>query len=386
MVVCMLPLIHTQPHIPSPFQARRRKLFTSLITICQDLSIYLEIKKKIFRTIRIDLCVHSIPAYYRQLLTNLQQHRPPLSNPINNMASNASTHPLATVLTPDLFYAVLKDRMPFDHTQPVDFSGVLARMGGDFGDDVKEPAWTALRAISKIPLSKMPDMMQFLPAPSDAEFPKQFLGLLLIMDQGPRQLFSGVDDRWTSFFDEVVAKLAFQGYSLPEDQRPISFARWKAAGTHFDYWVLVHFWLTAHFVHSESMEYHELALKLTEEKRKAVEARVNETDPNRAKREDILSDSTGFPRVAMGGPPQGDKVTMQEWAFWAGLLLDTHYPIVKEFGRYPYRNAIQGRENTEEEKAWIEKTNGFGVKDDESTAKVREDIKNNRWTPLGVSA
>ncbi|KAJ7452067.1 hypothetical protein B0H11DRAFT_2074105 [Mycena galericulata] len=66
-------------------------------------------------------------------------------------------------------------------------------------------------------------------------------------------------------------------------------------------------------------------------------------------------------------------------------LMDVHKPIIDRYGRYPYQNAIRGLESTEEEKAYIEKTGHFGEVPEHIARKVKEDVVEGRWTPLGGS-
>ncbi|KAF3766457.1 hypothetical protein M406DRAFT_256109 [Cryphonectria parasitica EP155] len=65
-------------------------------------------------------------------------------------------------------------------------------------------------------------------------------------------------------------------------------------------------------------------------------------------------------------------------------VIEVHKPIIDRYGRYPYRNAIEGRKSTEEELEWIEKTDHFAEAPPAVAERVREDVKAGRWTPLGA--
>ncbi len=161
-----------------------------------------------------------------------------------------------------------------------------------------------------------------------------------------------------------------------------SWERWQHdAG--LDYWIGVRFWLDTPFVHSEHRQRQEIALAFTDETRSVVESVSGQEDPYRSKRGEILTDVYAFPRVYMAGPPEGDDVTRESWTFWMSMLMDVHVPIIGRFGRYPYQNAILGRQSTEEEAAWIEKTEHFAEEDEDVARKIKEDIKQGRWRPLG---
>ena len=66
-----------------------------------------------------------------------------------------------------------------------------------------------------------------------------------------------------------------------------------------------------------------------------------------------------------------------------GMLMDIHKPIIDVFGRYPYLNAVLGRQSSEDEESWIDMMGHFGEADADVAKRVREDIKLGRWTPLG---
>jgi hypothetical protein len=65
------------------------------------------------------------------------------------------------------------------------------------------------------------------------------------------------------------------------------------------------------------------------------------------------------------------------------MILDAHWPIIKRFGRYPYRNAIFGRVSTEEEGKWLDDTGHFGEASPEVAERIRKDVEKGQWTPLG---
>jgi hypothetical protein len=65
------------------------------------------------------------------------------------------------------------------------------------------------------------------------------------------------------------------------------------------------------------------------------------------------------------------------------MIFDAHPPIVKTFGRYPYRNGAIGRESTPRELEWLEKTDHFAEVEPEVAMRIREDVLAGRWTPLG---
>lgn len=114
-----------------------------------------------------------------------------------------------------------------------------------------------------------------------------------------------------------------------------------------------------------------------------MERFTGKVDPHRATREEDRKDVYGFAKFARGGPPSHEGVTVDEYCFWLGKIIDLHLPIIHTFGRYPYRNAATGRESTEAEKEFLEATNHFAEEGEEVAWKVRRDVLEGRWTPLG---
>ncbi len=292
---------------------------------------------------------------------------------------------LKPILNPSLFQFALEASIPFSRTDPLDFNEVGRDMFTDKARTFRDRVQPVLQTLSKIGLDNMPDMMQFLPPPSSPEFPAQCLGLQLLLDEIPRVLYSykSIDGRWTnSYFDVISYKLARTWVSLPPEQRPDAWARWRKSVS-LDYWIILRLWFGTPFVHNGTREGQAIALRLTEETRTTVEQVTGQNDPNRRDRDSILSDVYAFARVFTAGPPQGDDVTAASWCFWMTKLMDIHKPIVDRFGRYPYRNSTQGFESTEEEKKWLEETHHFGEAPPDVAKRIREDIEAGRWTPLG---
>ncbi|KAK0666397.1 hypothetical protein QBC41DRAFT_398082 [Cercophora samala] len=298
---------------------------------------------------------------------------------------------LDNLLTPTLFTHLTTSRLPYTRNTPINFShfGRDIFLADPFSPLVKDAAWPALLAISKYPLEKLPDLHErYLPSPSDDSYPEQCLGLLLLLDNLPRLLFKGIDARWTfDFFDHIAQRVVHSCIGLPEELRPDSWGRWRdRLGAGMDYWVGVRFWFGVVLVHSEKRSDQELGVMYTEETRRVVEEANGQIDPWREKREVVLSDVTMFPREFRQGPPQGQEVTREEWVFWAGMLMDCHRPVVERFGRYPWLNAITGRASTEEEEEYLDKIRHFAEVGEAARARVRRDLDDGRWSPLGIDS
>ncbi|MCJ1237853.1 hypothetical protein MMC14_005840 [Varicellaria rhodocarpa] len=289
---------------------------------------------------------------------------------------------LSSVLNSALFHAAVKARVPWSRDQPVDFSAVL-RGHPDKSKKLDAICYPALKMLSTLGVDNVPDLMLFLPVPESKEFPEQALGLVILLDQGPRALFEGVDSRYVNgYFDILALKLSNQLLALPPALRPDSKQRWMAElGYDFDHWILSRFWFIAPFTHSEQLENHEVQRILVEESRVEVEKLTGKIDPYRASRDEYIKDVTAFMRTACEGPPPDPH--MEDLVFWFLMLFDVHFPIIKTFGRYPYRNSVLGRDSSEEEKDFLSRTNHFAEEEDETIVKkIREDVLAGKWTPL----
>lgn len=92
---------------------------------------------------------------------------------------------------------------------------------------ISDIAMAALKHLSTIDTTTILDLMAVLPQPESPYFPEQAFGLLLLLDQAPRSLLGGVDERWqVSYFDPLTLKLVKHFETLPYGLRPDSKARW----------------------------------------------------------------------------------------------------------------------------------------------------------------
>lgn len=221
---------------------------------------------------------------------------------------------LATLITPGFLTSLVKSRIKAPLTGPINGAEIarITFLTDPSNPTIDKTTWSILLALSRVGIDALPPtyLATFLPPPESAEFPEQCLGLQLLLDQGPRMLCSGVDARWRgSYFDVVSRRFAKWRVSLPPALRPDALKRWtEEVGAGFEYWTLVRLWFGAPFVHSEQLEDQEFALEFTDETRRALEEVTGLEDPWRQRRDEVLSDLTGFPRVVRAGPPQDREV------------------------------------------------------------------------------
>ena len=291
------------------------------------------------------------------------------------------------ILTPELFESVRKLQVPWPEDKPLDFTDVAKQY---FGNPPDRKAWhdlifeQVLKPISTVGTKNVPDLMQFLPSPDAEDFASKAVGLVALLDQGPRTLLSGANERYTyGYFDQLASTLARQLYALPTAQRPYSVTKLMEQGWSFDYAVVALIWLTAPLVHSESLEDHERQIAISEEMRKAIEEHTGKSDPHRATVDEDSKDIYGFARILLKETPEWEKTTIDEFVFWLLRLFRVHTPIIEKFEHYPYRNPSLGRVTTEEETKYLEETDYFAMMRDEvATKKIREDVEAGRWSPL----
>lgn len=301
-----------------------------------------------------------------------------------NKAGIVIMQDLHSIITPSLLLQMWRARIPWLPTHHISGKELMTEF---FSDDSRfttaaQAAWPALKALSRAyGPDTIPDMTEFLPSPENFVFAEHAFGMHVLLDQAPRVLFKGIDGRWTSWFDKVARKLYEYYYSLPERLRPWTQEAW--AGSSFEYWICVASELNATMAHRESEWDQRLSEVGIEQLRRAVEGFSGHRDPFRG-----------------GSSPRLDEYSMvrivthvdldQDWsfrkaAFFLFMVDDAHRPIIEKFGRYPYRNAIEGRDSTAGELEWIRETDHFAEAEPDVANRVRRDMASGKWTPLGES-
>ena len=268
----------------------------------------------------------------------------------------------------------------------MDFT-VVARMyfGGGAVD-----AWHALafqsvlKPLSVLGVDNVPNLMELLPPPDAGDFPSKAAGLLFLLDQAPRAVFHGVNNRYIfGYFDRLAITLARQLDALPAHQTPFTLERLTSQGWSFDYSVVVLLWLIAIFVHSEDIANHERGAVIAEEVRKAVEERAGKTDPARLTEDQDSSDVRLFLNLMIYRRPKWEGTKREDFVFWLLRVFRAHMPFIRKFGRYPYRNTSVGRSSTNEEIQYLEETSYFASENNpEVVERIRQDVVAGRWSPL----
>ncbi|KAF5358576.1 hypothetical protein D9757_012962 [Collybiopsis confluens] len=287
---------------------------------------------------------------------------------------------LSKLLVPSLFTEILDIQFPWEGNVDIAFASRYYFQGTP--DNSRRVFDTlhhqALKPISSFGPS-IPDFIQYLPSAHSPRYLEYTLALVLLLDQGPRTLYRGLDVRWTyDFFDVSSRKLVKQ--LIASNSFPDAIKSWTSLGYSFEDAMVRKFWIYGPLIHSEDVEDHKFMEGKIEEMRRDVEKYAGVQDPSRQTQNRDANDTTLFAKLIRAGPPS----TFTEFFFWLFRVFDAHYPIIKEYGRYPYRNDAQGRGTTEREKVYLALTKNFGrpalsLKDAE---KLKNDKDKGIWEEL----
>jgi uncharacterized protein (DUF924 family) len=183
-------------------------------------------------------------------------------------------------------------------------------------------------AIAEPFLREISDASKQSPQDDGAEGATTALSLILLLDQMPRNIFRVpatlplVYNHYDTIAVAIMTSLLSPNSTIP---RPDIHPIYRLSAAH-------RFWFYMPHMHSESRELHtQLADILTENRRELVEAGSE------------------------------CEASLQYFDRAAGFE-KKHAGIIEQFGRYPHRNEVLGRQPTEEEAKWLEEGGDtFGV-------------------------
>ncbi|KAI4123137.1 MAG: hypothetical protein LQ338_005427 [Usnochroma carphineum] len=137
------------------------------------------------------------------------------------------------------------------------------------------------------------------------------LGLVLLLDQMPRNIFRSRQDVIYTHYDRISRAVAYAVYAkgLDQSSRFRDSPPWQA-------------WFYLPLMHSEALSDH----RLMDQKIEAMQARMK----------------------------QNNDPSAMEYANSLMAFEKKHCDILERFGRYPHRNRELGRESTREERKWLE--------------------------------
>lgn len=303
---------------------------------------------------------------------------------------------LHKILSPSRLRAAHDLQYPWPKDSELDWNKLCGNEPEDGKWKEQQKAWAALGyddvyiPMSKMGIDNLPtDMLQFLPPPESDDFPILAIGLIVLLDQGPAIILSGMDYRYVdNYFRPLALRVIQQAWNLPLHLHPWSLSRWEKIGYNFGHWAIRQTLFFAPLTHSEDIDNHSLQHGMFEYVRAMTEDRTGLFDPNGATARQDAHDVTLFSKLIRGGPPTIEKIgrkgTMADYVWFWGRVHDAHIPIIRKFGRYPYRNPIRGVDDTTEEAEFLKETDWFGAPKltDEEKHRIREDIAAGRWSPI----
>ncbi|KIK69287.1 hypothetical protein GYMLUDRAFT_35356 [Collybiopsis luxurians FD-317 M1] len=287
---------------------------------------------------------------------------------------------LAKILVPSLYSRILDIQFPWEGNVDMAFASQYYFCGIP---DKSHQVFDAVHHQALKPIStfcpSIPDFTQYLPSADSSHYPDSVLALILLLDQAPRILYEGLDTRWTNdYFD--IASIQLVKKLISSNAFPDAIECWTSFDYSFEDAMVRKFWLYAPLIHSEDIVNHRFMEGKIEEMRRDVEKYTGKRDPFRETKSRDAKDTILFSQLIRSGPPS----TFADFFFWLFRVFDAHYPIIAEYGRYPYRNEAVGRITTERERAYLELTKNFGkpALSPKDAEKLRKQKEGGLWEEL----
>ncbi|KAH8892166.1 DUF924-domain-containing protein [Thozetella sp. PMI_491] len=168
--------------------------------------------------------------------------------------------------------------------------------------------------------------------------PLDWVSLILLLDQIPRNIYRGVDSRVAfEVFDPVALSISLRAIEAGIPQRP-----------EVKYRLAYRSWFYMPLMHSEDLAIHDIAVKQHEQLQDDVTALINGAAADGGP-DDVKTDVEHC-RVVMA---RDENVPLKIISGSSGYE-NLHRDIISKFGRYPHRNKVLGREPTEAETKYLE--------------------------------
>ncbi|KAJ6104438.1 hypothetical protein N7523_010758 [Penicillium sp. IBT 18751x] len=168
----------------------------------------------------------------------------------------------------------------------------------------------------------------------DQSSPLNWLSIILLLDQVPRNCFRGEDSKLVfGKFDPLAEEIAVRAID----------AGIPTQDSHLRYRLSYRIWFHMPLMHSESLAVHEKAIQVHDETAKDMHEFVKCDVSTLNEDEKIYHDILSSQKEAL------DKFLKSNADFE-----NKHKDIIEQFGRYPHRNAPLGRISTAEEIEYLE--------------------------------
>ncbi|KAK1758153.1 hypothetical protein QBC47DRAFT_317337 [Echria macrotheca] len=166
--------------------------------------------------------------------------------------------------------------------------------------------------------------------------PLDYLSLLLLLDQVPRNCFRGSEAKKVfTIFDPIAIEVALRAISDKIPDAPE--IKYRAA---------YRLWFYLPLQHSEDRKVHELSM--TEHRRMFADMRelVDGPEPEPGTQgAELIRECREF--------LSGHRAEVDKWEGMMVSFAERHKVLIDRFGRYPHRNEAMGREATEEEARYL---------------------------------
>jgi uncharacterized protein (DUF924 family) len=298
---------------------------------------------------------------------------------------------LSEILTPSLLSYVTSITFPWPLTEELEGSDV----GDVFFRHDSRADWsrteikTALVELSRLGLDNLHirtivGVVREQAGSSRLVFLEKITAVVLLLDQGPRNLLKDVNARYTyGYFDAISRRLTEYLLSLDPDESPLGWQAWTSAGMGLQHAALRVLMLLAPLAHSDAPSDNDYLLKLTETLRHGYEAYTRTADPHRETYAVDVRDLHLMNRLLRRGPPQGREVAMMDFVYWMMRYFTAHASYMRLFLRSPFQNVPVGRDDRDEEIPFLQEYGMTRTPKDEAVRQhVRRDMLEGRWSPL----
>ncbi|KAL3476356.1 hypothetical protein BJX99DRAFT_258486 [Aspergillus californicus] len=168
-----------------------------------------------------------------------------------------------------------------------------------------------------------------------------WLGLILLLDQLPRNCYRGVEAALVfTFFDPIARVLALRALGEKVD----------SSSPEIRYRLGLRHWFYLPLMHSEDLGHQQLCLEQYRKMAGDIHRLLDESPKGLSGKELAYRETLAGNRKAI------EEICAQNLKFQK-----EHHDIIAQFGRYPFRNKTMGRESTQEEEKFLREENiSFG--------------------------
>ncbi|KAL4989113.1 hypothetical protein BDW68DRAFT_196178 [Aspergillus falconensis] len=242
-----------------------------------------------------------------------------------------------TLPTPEVFKPWFMKDAVFDLECAIHFKPILATIHQSHQPHPEPQTNPQIETLSPSQLETPAQRILALVRPTTAY---NWLGLILLLDQLPRNCYRGAEAALVyTFFDPISRFIASRALEEGIPSRPE--IRYRLALRH---------WFYLPFMHSEDLGHQDLVLRCYQDMAEDVRRLLDEPAEGVGEKELAYREVLASNREAVKANLAQNFKFQKE-----------HHDIIAQFGRYPYRNGVLGRTTTPEEEKFLRETNiSFG--------------------------